>query len=279
MNTVVVTPDNFQDVIEASQHKLVMIDFWAEWCEPCKTLMPLLEKLAAEYANDLLLAKVDCDAQQGIAMQFGVRNLPTVMLVKDGQPIDGFAGVQTEGEIRGLLEKHLPKPEDALMQQAVALFQEGDVQAAFSHAKQAYEAAPERIECKFLIIDLYLELGRTAEAKELLSSIGLVDQDQRYQALVSKLELAEQAADTPEIQALQEDLANNPDDMSIMVQLAIQLQQAGRSPEALELLLNVLKKDLNFGDAKKVYLDTINALPDGDPLASQYRRKIYGLLY
>ncbi len=92
-----ITVENFQQIIiEASQDKLVLIDFWADWCEPCKDLMPILEKLAGEYSQHLILAKVDCEAQQEVAAQFGIRSLPTVMVVQNGQPVDGFAGVQPD---------------------------------------------------------------------------------------------------------------------------------------------------------------------------------------
>ncbi len=102
-----ITVENFQQIIiEASQDKLVLIDFWADWCEPCKDLMPILEKLAGEYSQHLILAKVDCEAQQEVAAQFGIRSLPTVMVVQNGQPVDGFAGVQPEQQIREMLAKY-----------------------------------------------------------------------------------------------------------------------------------------------------------------------------
>lgn len=279
-NSIDITLENFQQVIlEGSQQKLVMVDFWADWCEPCKDLMPILEKLAIEYSDHLTLAKVNCDDQQQIAAQFGVRSLPTVMLVKNGQPVDGFAGAQPEGEIRALLEKHLPKPEDALFVQAQELIQAGDYSAAYTLAKQAFEFNTERADIRLVLADCSVESGKLEQAKELMAVIGLADQDNYYQVIMGKIELAEQAADSPEIQALQQQLAASPDDMDIKVQLGVQLQQAGRSEEALALLFSVLQKDLAFGDARKLYLDTINALPEGDALASVYRRKIYSLLY
>lgn len=279
-NIVHMTPDNFQQIVaEESQKRLVMVDFWADWCEPCKSLMPILEKIAAEYPDDLLLAKVNCDEQQSISMQFGVRNLPTVILVKDGQPIDGFAGAQSEGEIRALLEKHLPKPEDGLMAQAAELLAEQQIEDAFPLVKTAFEAAPERTDIKFTLIDIYIEMGRIAQAKELLESVGLADQDATFQTLVGKVELAEKASQSPEILALEDAMANNPDDLQIKVDLAVQYQQNNRQEEGLALLFTVLQKELGFGDARKLMVDTINALPEGDSLAGTYRRKLYSLLY
>ena len=279
-NIVTMTPDNFQQIVlEESKTRLVMIDFWADWCEPCKSLMPILEKIAAEYPNDLLLAKVDCDEQQAISMQFGVRNLPTVILVKDGQPIDGFTGAQPEGEVRSVLEKHLPNAEDGLLSQAGELIAQGDYEGAFPLLKNAHEADENRLDVKFALIDTYIELGRLPQAKALLETVMMADQDATYHTLMGKLDLAEKASQSPEILALEQAADKNPDDLQTKVDLAVQYQQNNRQEEALALLLKVLQRDLNFGEAKKLMLDTINALPEGDSLAGTYRRKLYAMLY
>ncbi|NVK58038.1 MAG: co-chaperone YbbN [Alteromonadaceae bacterium] len=279
-NIVDLTVENFQQVIlEVSKEKLVLIDFWAQWCEPCKDLLPLLEKIARDYPDTLLLARVDCEKQQEVAAQFGIRNLPTVMIVKDAQPIDGFAGVQPEAEIRAMLGKYLPKPEDEYLAKAAELVAGGDYTGAFPLAKQAYELNSDNIDAKYMYIDCLIETGAVEVAKTLLEEIKMVDQDHRYQALQGKVELAEQAADTPEIRSLQEQAEANPDDLQVKVDLAVALYQVQRSEEALELLYGVLLKDFAFGDAKKFMLDVINALPDGDSLKSIYRRKLYSLMY
>jgi len=279
-NIIDMTPDNFEEIIiNTSKEKLVLVDFWADWCEPCKALTPILEKVAQDYTQHLLLAKVDCEAQQSISMQFGVRNLPTVILVKDSQPVDGFAGLKTEQEVREWLEQHLPNPEETLLQQAVEYLQTEDYNAACPLVKEAHNLNPERADIKILLANIYVESGQTDSAKALIATVGLVDQDANYQAVISKIELAEQAADTPEIKALQQTLADEPDNLEIKVSLAVQLQQANKNEEALALLTQVLQQDFGFGEAKKYTLDIINALPDGDPLASKYRRKIYSMMY
>ena len=279
-NIVNITMENVQqELLEASNHKLIMIDFWADWCEPCKQLMPVLEKLAMEYQEQLVLAKINCDEQQQIAMQFGVKSLPTVVLFKNGQPVDGFAGVQPESEIRELLGKHLPKPQDEMFEQATSLVQEQKWLEAYPLLKQAYDLEPERHEFRLMLANAAIEVGKVSEAEAIIESIGLVDQDAGYQQVVSKLELAKQAADSPEIQALQQALEQEPDSFELKQQLAIALNQANRNEEALELLLSILKKDMAFGEAKKTYLDIIANLPAGDGLASSFRRKLYALLY
>lgn len=279
-NIVDVTPENFQQVIlEASQSKLVIIDFWAPWCEACKTLMPTLEKLALEYAEHVILAKVDCDEQQAIAMQFGVRSLPTVALFKEGQPVDGFAGALPESQIREVLDKHLPRPDQLMLQQAKQQLVAGELEQALISAKQATEMSPENAEAKLVLTDCYLQSNRTAEAEALLAEVKMADQDAYYHSLVSKLELAKQASDTPEIQALQQQLEAEPDNFEVKLQLAVALNQVGRCEEALESAFFVLCKDLNFDNARKTALDIMNALPAGDELATKYRRKLYTLLY
>ncbi len=279
-NQIDITLENFQHVIvEESKAKVVMVQFWAPWSEPCAELAPLLQSIASEYPSDMVLTRVNCDEQQEIAGQFGVRGLPTVILVKDGQPLDGFAGPQEENQIREMLDKHLPKAEDGFLQSAIDLIEQGNYHDAFSFAKKAFELNNERIDIRLTIADCYVEIGQAEFAKNLLERVTLVDQDAKYQSIMSKIELAEQAADSPEIKQLQVDLETDPDNMELKVKLAVQLHQAHRNDEALALLLSVLQKELSFGDARKITLDMINALPDGDPLKSQYRRKIYSLLY
>ena len=275
-----ITVENFQQIIvEASQEKVVLIDFWAPWCEPCKDLQPILEKLAGEYSEHMILAKVDCEAQQEVAAQFGIRNLPTVMVVQNGQPVDGFAGVQGEPQIREMLGKYLPNPEDELLATAGKAIQQGDYAAALPAAKEALALNESNVNAKYMLIDCFIETGSIDVAKQLLSEIKLVDQDSRYQTLNGKIELAEQAADTPEIRQLQSVVESNPDDLQAKEDLAVQLQQANKAQDALALLYAVLKKELGFGNARKLMMDMMNALPDGDPLKSEYRRKVYSLLY
>ena len=275
-----ITLENFQQVIlEDSKTKIVMVQFWAPWSEPCTELSPILQGIASEYSENLLYARVNCDEQQEIAGQFGVRGLPTVILVKEGQPIDGFAGPQTEPQVREVIEKHLPKTEDLHLASAQQLILEGNYHGAFAFAKQAFEANSERVDIRLVMADCYVEVGQTELAKKLLTAITLVDQDAHYQAIVGKVELAEQASESPELKQLQAELEADPENLEIKVSLSVQLHQAHKTDEALELLLSVLKKELGFGDAKKITLDIINALPDGEPLKSQYRRKIYSLLY
>jgi putative thioredoxin len=268
-------------LIDESMQRPVLIDFWADWCAPCKVMLPVLEKLANEYAGQFLLAKVNCDEEPRIAEQFGVRSLPTIMLMKDGQPVDGFVGAQTETALRQLLEKFLPKPWDLQLQQALELIAAGDYGTALTLLRKAYEDSRKRADIGIELAGALLALKRFDEAQAQLDATKLADRDQRYQQLAAQLELQREAAKTPEIRALEEALQKSPDDAEVAYQLALQYSQNAQHREALDLLIGVLRADRQFRDgaAKKTVLDIIAVLGNADPLAKEYQRKLFSLMY
>lgn len=274
-----VSINNAREVLDASMHKLVLFQFWSARSEGCKQLSPVLERIVQQYPQQLLLARVDCDKEQDLAMQFGVQSLPTVMMIKQGRPVDGFAGVETEQVIRDKLAAYLPKPEDDLLAQAEQLLAAQDYASAYPLLKQALSLAPERTDIKLWLADAAVSLGQLPQAETLLSEIKLADQDALYKSVVAKVELAKEAADTPEIKALESALAAEPDSNELKEKLAVQYQAVQRSEDALALLLSILQQDLNYGSSKKLYLDILAALPKGDSVATLYRRKLYSLLY
>lgn len=279
-NIVDINEQNAQQIlIQGSQEKVVLIDFWADWCEPCKQLTPVLEKIAQDYANDLILAKINCDEQQAIAAQFGVRSLPTIVVFKDGQPVDGLAGLQPESAIREMLAKYLPAPQDAPLEAARLALQQEDYDQAYTLAKQAYDFASDDPQVKLLLADAAASIGHTEQASELLSTLTIADQDSYYQQILAKIKLAEDAAQSPEVQALEQALRDAPENLQLQLDLALQYHQVKRHEEAIELLFGILRTDMNFADAKQKTLDIINNLPAGDPLAAQSRRKLYSMLY
>lgn len=270
-----------QILIDESFQRPVLIDFWADWCEPCKTLMPMLEKLANEYAGQFVLAKVNCDTEQPIAQQFGVRSLPTVALMKDGQPVDGFVGAQPESAVRKLLEKFLPKPWDLQLEQARASIDAGDFGAALSLLRNAYEESRKRADIGMELAAVLIALKRFDEAAAQLEMIKLVDRDQRYQQLLAQIELQREAAKTPEIRQLEEACKQSPDNLEAAYQLALQYNQNQQHREALDILVEILRKNKQFrdGGAKKALLDIIAVLGNTDPLAKEYQRKLFSLMY
>ncbi|MDX1391658.1 MAG: tetratricopeptide repeat protein [Rheinheimera sp.] len=274
-----VTLNNAREVLDASMQKLVLFQFLSSRSDGCKQLTPILERIVQQYPQQLLLAKVDCDKEPDLAMQFGVQSLPTVMMIKQGRPVDGFAGVETEQAIRAKLAAYLPKPEDELLAQAQPLLEAQDYAAAFPLLKQALALAPQRSEIKLWLAEASIALGQLTQAEALLAEFKLAEQDALYKSVAAKLELAKEAADTPEIKALEAQLAKAADDNELKEKLAVQYQAVQRSEEALALLFSILQRDLNYGNSKKLYLDILAALPKGDSVASQYRRKLYSLLY
>jgi putative thioredoxin len=276
---VEVTLNNAREVLDASMQKLVLFQFWSARSEGCKQLSPVLERIVQQYPQHLLLAQVDCDKEPDLAMQFGVQSLPTVMMIKQGRPVDGFAGVETEQAILAKLTAYLPKPEDELLAQAQPLLEAQDYAAAYPLLKQALALAPERTEIKLWLADASVSLGQLPQAEALLAQIKLAEQDALYKSVVAKLELAQEAADTPEIKALEAALLATPDNHELKEKLAVQYQAVQRSEEALVLLFSLLQRDLNYGNSKKLYLDILASLPKGDNVATLYRRKLYSLLY
>jgi len=279
---VVVDQTNAQQIlIDESFNRPVLVDFWADWCEPCKQLMPLLERLAAEYAGAFLLAKINADEQQGIAGQLGVRSLPTVMLFKDGQPVDGFTGAQPETAIRELLQKHLPSPWDAKIAEATDLLDQGQTAEAVALLRAAWEESNRLLEVTLAYAGALLEANRLDDAEAVLNEVRLVDRDAVHEQLMAQIELKREAGKSPEVEALEADLEANPDSHEVRVKLAVQLTTGGQYREALEHLLHVLRidRDWNNGEAKRLYLDTIASIGKGDPLAAEYQRKLFSILY
>ena len=272
---------NLQQVLEQSAQVPVVFYFWSERSQHCLELNPVLEKLASEYAGQFILARLDCDQQQHIASQFGLRAIPTVYLFQNGQPVDGFQGPQPEAAIRELLAKVLPREEDIKVQQAQVLLADNKPLEALPLLRDAWQLSERNSDIGFIYAQTLLDLNRSDEAEEVLSHVPLQDQDSQYQGLLAQIDLLKQAADSPAIQQLHAELAADPDNTTLANSLAIQLQQVGRHEEALELLLNLLRKDLSCGDGqiRKTFQEILAALGTGDVLATRYRRQLYSLLY
>jgi putative thioredoxin len=276
-----ITEANLHQTLEQSATVPVLFYFWSPRSQHCEQLTPVLESLAAQYNGQFILAKLDCDAEQMIASQFGLRAIPTVYLFQNGQPVDGFQGPQPEDVIRTLLDKFLPREEELKAQQAMLLMQEGNHADALPLLKDAWQLSNQDSQIGLLLAETQIALNRSEEAEATLKTVPMQDQDTRYQGLVAQIELLKQAADTPEIQQLQQQVAEHPEDAALASQLALQLHQVGRNEEALELLFSHLRKDLGAADgqARKMLQEILAALGTGDALASKYRRLLYSLLY
>ncbi len=278
---VTINETNLHQTLEQSTQIPVLFYFWSARSPHCQELTPVLERLAQEYAGQFILAELDCDAEPAVAQQFGLRSIPTVYLFQNGQPVDGFQGPQPEEAVRALLHKVLPKEEELKAQQGMALMQEGNVLEALPLFKDAWQLSNQNSEMGFLLAEALIKLNRSDEAQTVLDVVPLQDKDTRYQGLIAQIDLLKQAADTPEIQQLQQQIEADPDNAQLATRLALQLHQVGRNEEALELLFSHLKKDLGAaeGQARKILQEILAALGTGDALAAKYRRQLYSLLY
>jgi putative thioredoxin len=273
-----------QLVIENSFHKPVLVDFWADWCAPCKALMPILAKLTEEYRGELLLAKVNCDIEQDIVARFGIRSLPTVVLFKDGQPVDGFAGAQPESAIREMLKPHVAEPaavaEDP-MEAAQAAFNDGHFAEAEALLKAVLTENNENAAALILYARCLAERGELGEAEAVLNAVKGDEHKQALAGARAQLTFLRQAGELPDSAELKSRLAQNPEDDEACYQLAIQQLARQQYEPALESLLKLFVRNRNYADGlpHKTLLQVFELLGNDHPLVTTYRRKLYQAIY
>ncbi|OBW99872.1 co-chaperone YbbN [Gallibacterium genomosp. 1] len=276
-----VNEQNLAEVLDMGKtHPLVFL-FYAPSDRTSLDFVATMEQFAAKYAGQFIIAKVNCETEQMIAAQFRIQALPTTYLFKDGAPVDGFQGMLPEAELEQRLQVILPKEDEIKFNQALDYLAVENYEQALPLLKQAWELSDKKnSEVALLYAETYIAMKKVEPAQEILNQIPLQDRDSRWQGLQSQIELLIQAADTPEIQQLQQDYQKNPT-AEIAIKLAVQLHQANRNEEALNLLLSILQKDLNAeeGEVKRQYLAILSALGNSDPLTNKYRRLVYSLLY
>ena len=273
-----------QAVIENSFHKPVLVDFWAEWCAPCKALMPMLAKVAESYQGELLLAKIDCEAEQDIVARFGIQSLPTVVLFKDGQPVDGFAGAKPESEIRALLEPHvqMPPPAEAdPLEQAQALFAEGRISEAEAVLVALLGEDNTNAAALILYARCLAERGELGEAQAVLDAVKSDAHKAALAGAKAQITFLRQAADLPDTADLKARLAQNPQDDEAAYQLAVQQLARQQYDAALEGLLKLFirNRSYNEGLPHKTLLQVFELLGNDHPLVTVYRRKLFAALY
>lgn len=280
-NSYDVTVSTFpQIIIEGSKEKPVLVFFWSPQSSVCTAQLQFIEKLHNENNQAFTFARINCDVEQQIVGHFGVQSVPSVFMFVDGQGVDGFAGEQSEEFMRMFINKHTPDPSLELLQQGQTLFAQGKLVESKSIILQATKLDPQNNEIKLALAQVYLALGDHESARPLLDVIPMADQNMIYHSLIAQLELALQSAQTPEIAALEAQLADAQNKTEIEYQLAVQYNQANRNSEALSLLYKILAADLGYenGEAKKIMLDILATIDDA-ALVSEYRRKLYSLLY
>lgn len=262
-----------------NNEKTVLVDFWAEWCGPCQTLKPMLEKLAEEYQGRFLLAKVNADTNPELSQYFGVRSIPTVVMLVGGQPQDGFTGALPESELRAFIDRFVAPPAADLRAEAAALAQTGDWNGALQILIQATQENPSDEGARLDAVEALLELERKEEAEQLLGLEYSTEAD-RAQSLKARLALAANAVD---IAPLQAKVDANPDDHAARLELARALAGNGQYEAAMEAALEVVRRDRFFdaGAGRQVLLEFFEALGSNehyDDLVRKYRRALSATL-
>jgi putative thioredoxin len=277
------TADNFDtEVLEKSRQILVVVDFWAEWCAPCRVLMPLLQKLAEDYQGKFVLAKVNTDKQQELAARWGIRSLPTVKFFRNGKVVDEFLGAQPEVAIRGIVDQHLPRESDALRTAARTALRDGDTPRALSLLHKALAMDPDRLPVKLDLADALLHDGKVHDAEKLLAGLPLQQrEEEEVKSLSAKIELARALQSAPPVSVLSERIAANPDDLSSRYLLGAAHAAGGDYAAALEQFFEIMKRDRRFDDdiGRRSLLNVFKLLGDDHELVQQYRRKMAHLLY
>ena len=277
-NAIVTTQSNFEaEVIQASMTTPVLVDFWAPWCGPCRTLMPTLERVVDSHNGALKLAKVNTDEEPALSQMFGIRSLPTVVLFKDGKPVDGFMGAQPEGAIRAFLEKHLTAQAQAVLEQEpdAADTITPDLEERIALAQEKMTAEPEKEEHKVQLADLLAQAGDADSARELLAGLAALaesDSAKRVQIRLEFLEIAERA---PSAIDLQDAIAKDAKNLTARHQLGARFLNAGQTTAALDQFLTILRTDRKFEAdlGRRSMLDAFRVIDDTEIIAD-YRRKL-----
>ena len=279
-----VNETNINDVLQHSMQTPVLLDFWATWCEPCKTLGPILEKIANEYQGKLILAKIDADASPAIAQQLGVRGLPTLKLIVQGQLVNELTGAQPEATIREMLEPHLGKAEggepgdDPFLEQVKRAREMGAYDQAVEALQAAIQEQPKRWEYHAALVEVLIDAERLDDATQVANAI---EDEKTKNSALTRLAFLDWLKDAPDAETVQAQLKTDPDDLNARYYFGLHLIMAGHNEEGLDLLLDVMRADRTFKEdgAKEALLKSFDLIGTGDPAVSKYRRKMFALLH
>lgn len=277
-----ITPENFEQIIIQGSHQVpILVDFWADWCQPCQMLMPVLSQLANEYQGKFILAKVNTEQHQQLAAQFQVRSLPTVKLFKDGQAIDEFMGALPESDVRAFLDKHIERESDAAVDQGLALVDAGEFDAALELLAKAQAEDPNNYNLLFAMAQAHFGKGDIDSATFTLDAMPPeIQETPEVKQFRGKMKFGQMSADGPDVAELEQRLEKDDNDSEARYQLAVQMIAQQNHESAFEHLLQLMQKapDYEDGAARKTLLDLFESL-GSDPMVATYRRKMFNLLH
>lgn len=274
---------NFEaEVITKSHRAPVLVDFWADWCAPCKMLIPVLAKLADHYGDRLQIAKVNTDVERGLAQRHGIRSLPTLHLYRNGDIVEEVLGAQSESTLRTLIEAYLERASDSVLEQALAQAAAGNRAQALQLLEQTWRADPGNPRLPLELARLYIDDGQLENASGLLEGLPHeVRESDSVKGLRLLIEFAAAAVAGADTDTLKKKLADNPSDSETRFRLGSQQLVHGDYDAALDNFLELLKRDRSFRDgvAQRGLLTVFSLLGESDARVGSYRRKMFTLLH
>src|SRR5574340_189256 len=278
----VTAADFAQTVIEGSRRAPVIVDFWAPWGGPCRSLKPILEKLAEEYRGKFTLAKVNSDENQALAAQYGVRGIPNVKAFADGEIVDEFSGALPESAVREFIDRLIPSPGEELRLRALEIRRQGNAVEALEMLAQASALDPGNEAIRIDAAKILLDLDRVEEAGRLLADISAAARSQaRVMALLARLEFAGKSRALPDAATLEGRIRADENNLQARLELVNRYVAEQQYEPALAQLLEIVRRDRNFGEdaGRKTMLAVFNLLGDQGELVVKYRRLLASALH
>jgi putative thioredoxin len=275
-----------EDVIQASQQVPVIVDFWAPWCGPCKTLGPMIEKAVKQAGGKVKLVKINVDENQQLAAQLRVQSIPAVFAFKGGQPVDGFVGALPESQIKSFIQRLTgddgPSPIEQALEQGHHALSEGDAEMAMNIFSQILRADPENRPALGGLVQCFVQQGELEQAREILAGMDAATRaDSAVQSAEAALELAEQTADAGDVGELSARVESNPKDHEARMELSRALLAHGQREAAAEQLLEIIRRDRAWNDeaARKQLVTLFEAWGPTDELTVSMRRRLSSILF
>ena len=274
------------DVVDASQQVPVLVDFWAEWCGPCKQLAPAIEKVVRAAKGRVKLVKMNIDHHPEVAGQMGIRSIPAVIAFKGGQPVDGFMGAVPESQIQTFIDKvcgpAVPSNAEALVEQGRAALEAGDVDGAVTAFAEAHQMEPDNLDALLGLADVHVAARELDTAKKLLATVPAASaKDPRVAAVQARITLAEKTAALGDPVALEARLAHDPNDHQARYDLALLLAATGHEQAAVDSLIEIIRRDRPWNDeaARKQLLTFFEAWGPKEPATLYGRRRLSSVLF